>query len=266
MEYKIGEVSRILRISDQMIRYYEKEGVISPKRTGDGKYRTYSVMDVFLLYEAMKYKQWNINIKDIKDIFSNDYFHSMVSKIDEFSTYLKLNISKEQLLLKRIQQIKDSLDICQFNIDNYWIEKVPCRYAYYSNKAKEDHYELVSMDKNMEKFIFDKNSISFFDVMVIFKKGYEEWYYSIDKEYHDALKIEDHGKYNITPSQICLCTIINMGEVGEFNQGCLNNVLKYANQKNYEIISDIYGCIIGRGIVNGKFNRMMKIYVPIKSL
>lgn len=32
MEYNIKEVSNILNISREMIRYYEKKGMISPKR------------------------------------------------------------------------------------------------------------------------------------------------------------------------------------------------------------------------------------------
>lgn len=47
MEYKIGEVSKILNISKEMIRYYEKQGILKPSRKEDNNYRTYSVMDVF---------------------------------------------------------------------------------------------------------------------------------------------------------------------------------------------------------------------------
>ena len=57
MLYRIGDVSKHLNISDQMIRYYEKCGVIHPVRSGDGRYRYYSEMDIFLLFEVMKYKQ-----------------------------------------------------------------------------------------------------------------------------------------------------------------------------------------------------------------
>ncbi|WP_326839095.1 FAD-dependent oxidoreductase [Clostridium aromativorans] len=42
----MGDVSKILDISDQMIRYYEKLGVITPKRKGDGKYRYYDAIIV----------------------------------------------------------------------------------------------------------------------------------------------------------------------------------------------------------------------------
>ena len=35
MEYKIGEVSKILNISKEMIRYYEKQGILKPSRKED---------------------------------------------------------------------------------------------------------------------------------------------------------------------------------------------------------------------------------------
>ena len=88
MKYRIGDVSKMLHISDQMIRYYEKNGVIHPERSGDGQYRLYSEMDVFLLFEAMKYKEWDISIPEINDMISNDYY----------TTLIELFWSKERIL------------------------------------------------------------------------------------------------------------------------------------------------------------------------
>ena len=55
MEYKNSEVSKILNISKEMIRYYEKQGILKPSRKEDNNYRTYSVMDV-LLMEIIRYQ------------------------------------------------------------------------------------------------------------------------------------------------------------------------------------------------------------------
>jgi len=256
----------MLNISDQMIRYYEKEGVISPRREGEGKYRYYSVMDIFLIYEAMKYKEWDISLKDIKSIVDNEYFDTMVLKMEEFCKHLESKIYKEQILLKRIEEVKNKLFICKYNIGNYWIEKAPGRYIYYSNRANGDDYELISIDQNMQKSIYGNETISYFDVMVRFKNGYEEWYYSIDKEYHDLLGIRDYGQYLIQPPQLCLCTVIDMGKIGDFNGSSINSAVEYAKGRGYEIISDIYGTIIGRGNTKGEFNRLLFIHLPIKSL
>lgn len=63
MEYKIGEVSKILNISKEMIRYYEKQGILKPSRKEDNNYRTYSVMDVFLLMELFAINQFILESK-----------------------------------------------------------------------------------------------------------------------------------------------------------------------------------------------------------
>lgn len=47
MEYTIGEVSELLNLSRDMIRYYEKQGAIHSKRNETNNYRTYDDMEVF---------------------------------------------------------------------------------------------------------------------------------------------------------------------------------------------------------------------------
>ena len=55
MNYKIGEVSKMFNISKEMLRYYEKKGVLHPKRIDENNYRVYDEMDIFLLFECCRY-------------------------------------------------------------------------------------------------------------------------------------------------------------------------------------------------------------------
>lgn len=52
MNYRLGDIAEILRISPEMIRYYEKQGLIHPKRSNDNNYRYYSIQDLFILMEV----------------------------------------------------------------------------------------------------------------------------------------------------------------------------------------------------------------------
>ena len=47
MKYTIGEVANFLHLSRDMIRYYEKRGVIVSERNESNNYRTYDNMAVF---------------------------------------------------------------------------------------------------------------------------------------------------------------------------------------------------------------------------
>lgn len=68
----------------QMIRYYEKCGVLNPERSGDGRYRYYTDMDIFMLFDVMRYKEWGINIAEIGDLVENDYYDRLIRKLQEY--------------------------------------------------------------------------------------------------------------------------------------------------------------------------------------
>ena len=60
MDYSIRDVSEILNLSREMIRYYEKHGVISPRRNDENNYRSYSIFDIFMLLDTLQYRSWGI--------------------------------------------------------------------------------------------------------------------------------------------------------------------------------------------------------------
>lgn len=55
--YKIGEVAALVGMSSESIRYYEREGIISPERNPLSGYRYYSAWDINVLIKARSYRQ-----------------------------------------------------------------------------------------------------------------------------------------------------------------------------------------------------------------
>ncbi len=49
MRYKIGDVSRILGISTDLLRYYEKKGVVTPQKDKNNDYRYYDTGTLIFL-------------------------------------------------------------------------------------------------------------------------------------------------------------------------------------------------------------------------
>ena len=76
MEYSIGEVSNILNLSKDMVRYYEKQGAIKASRNPENNYRTYETMEVFWLLEAVQHKSWGIPISEIAE-FDSKVFEAL---------------------------------------------------------------------------------------------------------------------------------------------------------------------------------------------
>ena len=82
MKYLIGEVAEFLHISRDMIRYYEKRGMILSERNEVNNYRTYDNMAVFGLLDAIQHKHLNMSIREIEEIRKGDYESNMSRYLD----------------------------------------------------------------------------------------------------------------------------------------------------------------------------------------
>lgn len=264
-KFRIGDVSKMLHISDQMIRYYEKNGVIHPIRSKDGNYRLYSMEDVFLLFDAMRYKEWNINIGEIATVINEDYFRELSKRLQTESNRLREEIEAKILLQRRLTQINEKLTVCKYNIGKYWItQKIDARY-YYSGISKGDEYESPTLDDRMVQQIFSTKNISYFDVCVEFAMDGLLWWYRIEEDYYKNLEIKDYGEIKKIPTQLCLCTYVDMGMMGEFSDEILHKVYAYMEQNKYTLDGVPRGIIIGRGNEErGKFCRIMELEIPIQ--
>lgn len=265
MKYKIGEVSKILNISDQMIRYYEKCGVIKPDRS-EGNYRYYTDMDVFLLFEAMKYKEWNINISDISNMISNDYYDQLIDRLTVFEHHLEEEISFKQILKERISWVKKRLKLCHYNTENVWVDILPAHYLYYMGESIKEDYDISTVDQEMSSLIYSTKYISFFDPYVEYKEDQGTWWYLIWKEFHDRLHLPDYGKFRSEPEQLVLMSVMDMGEAGAFDPSLYQPLLDYAKDHGYKTTGGVRGVIIGRGSRDQQFQRMMQIMLPIETL
>jgi len=64
----IKEVEKLTGITSKNIRFYEKEGLVNPKRIENNRYRQYSKEDVRRLKEIKLLRKFGIGLNEIKDI------------------------------------------------------------------------------------------------------------------------------------------------------------------------------------------------------
>lgn len=66
-EYLIGDIAVITGISRDMLRFYEKKGILTPKKKDNG-YRYYTEDDLYLLVRFLFSKRLNMGLDAIKDL------------------------------------------------------------------------------------------------------------------------------------------------------------------------------------------------------
>lgn len=130
----IKEVEQLLEISRATVRFYEKEGLVNPRRGGNG-YRDYSEEDVEKLRKIVILRKISMSVEDINDIFDG---------VKSITEVLDANIIKLQ---KQMNELKGAINL--------------------SKKMKEDDANILSLDTDKYWDIIDeeeKQGNSFIDI------------------------------------------------------------------------------------------------------
>lgn len=125
----IKQVEKLTGISSQNIRFYEKSGLIHPKRNEENGYREYNEEDIRLLKPVKMFRMLDMPIEQIK---------LMLCETDELDNLLG---KQEKVLEKKLANTKCAIDLCEnlrkthktiadIDVDSYLnqMEKAPGKY------------------------------------------------------------------------------------------------------------------------------------------
>ena len=194
---KINEVENLLGLTRANIRFYEKEGLLTPARKENG-YREYSETDLGTLKKIVIFRKLGLSLPEIKDILNDKL---------ELSFAIEQNISN---LNQQIAELKGALEVCNI------IKKEHPQNEHFD----ENHYwELIqSKEKKGEKFAALAR-----DYLEMEKKSFlSMWSNAFLFDFHKELK--KFGWKIIFPILLCICVIRGIAQEffwpgGSFLQG-----------------------------------------------
>lgn len=114
----INEVEHIVGLSKKSIRYYEENGLLSPKRNKDNDYRIYSEEDIQKLKVIKFLRELNVPIRELKQLKENkitlqDCMRDRIRKIElEEKNYQK--IKNMCLEISRSNESFTDIDITKY--------------------------------------------------------------------------------------------------------------------------------------------------------
>lgn len=147
----IKEVEQITGITKQNIRYYERQGLICPKRNEENDYREYSEKEVRILKIIKLFRKLDMPIEEIRKLLDDDI------KLQE-----ALNMQKERLE-KEKRRLTDALNFCSkineqelesLDINNYLskMEEEERMGAVFANWV--DDFKKVAQAEHVREFRF----------------------------------------------------------------------------------------------------------------
>ena len=111
---RIGELSKILGISNSAIRFYERNGLINANsiNRADNGYRIYSQRDLEEIRLIIRFKEFGLELKDIKHLLSEES-----KSCGDLVSSLDVQIDKcremENLIKDRISSLMAAKNNCE---------------------------------------------------------------------------------------------------------------------------------------------------------
>lgn len=266
MKYQIGKVAKLLDISAQGLRLYEKEGIIFPERKESG-YRTYKRLDITSLLRARTYQKYGFSLQEIKEMLNTDNLEYLYNKYENHEKVLEQLILKQQLELNRLRYTKELLDFYNMNPKYIGFEYRPTLYRFeymYNDELliSEESYTLLNNLISLAPLSFSSIRNEWVDVL-----DDKDIYYSgiaIKKDDADLLQCKDlFSNDNYLDSVYCLTTFIKVDDNHSFLD-CLSRIKEYINDNSLEVIGDIISESIVSYNKKDNYTRIRKIWIPIK--
>lgn len=86
----IKKASLLTGVSDQMLRYYEKLGIIKPQRNSINNYREYSESDINTIVMVKQYNELGLSLKTLSALIKEENPQLALKEIDQAVNKLKM--------------------------------------------------------------------------------------------------------------------------------------------------------------------------------
>lgn len=107
-QYKIGEISTLLGIPAETLRFYEKRGLLHPEKLPQNGYRSYSLGDLYRLLDIIFYRRLDLGLEDIRHLLTTADFAAITQLLAQQQEALEQKIARETLTLKKLETVRRS--------------------------------------------------------------------------------------------------------------------------------------------------------------
>lgn len=105
MNFRIGTIARLLGMSPEGVRLYEREGILRPRRgEGDGAYRTYQHLDLTALLRARGYRNLGFSSRETADLLNAATPGEVTAQYTLREESLEEEIRWKELLLQNLRE------------------------------------------------------------------------------------------------------------------------------------------------------------------
>ncbi|MCR8844459.1 MerR family transcriptional regulator [Paenibacillus sp. SC116] len=123
--YRTSQLSEILGVSRDALRYYEEQGIVNPKQNEANLYRQYDYYDIYTLMVADFYKKRNLSVKEIKSLQVGSEIDELKVLLENKAYQLEETIRMQQYMLQKINETIQFCKEVKNHLNQYSIRALP---------------------------------------------------------------------------------------------------------------------------------------------
>ena len=267
MRYKIGDVAKILGISPDLLRYYEKKGVVKPVKDQNNDYRYYEPWDINFLIDCLWFKNFGFGIEQVAHMVSSCTMDELLSVMGDKESEIEENIFRQELLLRRgrqhlkeVSRVRDLLGKCDL-VDSPEIYRYLNRYNFIYDNSKElqklSHQWLQYMPFTHRCFEIERDDLS---------NGRDNyaWGFSLGMDYVRDLKVPLNPPVMHLPSQLSIHSAFTSSGKGAFTPRHLEFMVDYAREHDLEVAGNARGNLVCSILEEDKLTGYFEVWLPVK--
>ena len=269
MRYKIGDVSRILGISTDRLRYYEKKGVVQPQKDQSNDYRYYDTWDINFLIDCLWYKRFGFAIPQVAYMVTDCYHGDLISLLDEKSDQLASDIRRQEQLLARLREYRDAavrvktiLGVCE-------IQDSPELICYLNRFNYSYNYtpDMQKLSRQWQEYMpFTQR---FFEIPVAGLLGGGDdfaWGFSLQTAWAEELNVPVKPPVKKLESRRCLHSAFRSAGKNAFTPRHLRFLLDYAEQHGMQVAGPAMGTLVCSVLEEGseELTGYFEVWLPIE--
>lgn len=267
--YKIGDVSRILGISADLLRYYEKKGVVKPRKDKTNDYRYYDAWDINFLLDCLWYKNFGYAIDQVSEMISSYTADDISQLFLKTEDELKASIAHSQMLLKRSEDHRQRIERIGRWLGKCTLSQSPevLRYLDRHNFYYDNSPELQEVSQQWLKYMPFSNRCFEIPVHSLEGPGSPEEYYwgfSLSMEHAAHFGVSESDVVAKMPSVNSVYSIFSSSGKGAFSPRHLDYLVDYAKAHNYKIAGPAQGSLITSVLDNDRLTGYFEVWIPIE--
>ena len=163
--YKINEIARLYGIGVDSLRYYEKLGILKPRRDTNG-YRLYNLKDMYKLNVIRDLRRLDFSMQQIKDYLEGQTVDHTLALLRQEQALVQAQIqelqTKARLLQRRIAALTEARSIVPGAITLRTLPQRPCvQFSAHITRDEEMDFVMKKLHRKHEDKIRDFGNQTF---------------------------------------------------------------------------------------------------------